>query len=419
MSLVEEILDLAKLDGGKLKLVENPVWLTDFLQLIIAEYQLGFDTKKIDFKYGFQLEERLTLLLDENKCGKIIKNLLSNALKFTPEGGEVFLSTKQGGTGYILIQVEDTGRGIHSNDLAHVFDRYYQSDQPGSKAEGGTGIGLALAKELAELQGGQLKVASTLGEGSVFTFELPAKEVLEETIVQMATPESVAVEQALKETVVKYSSKFEIDKPVLLITEDHPEMRAFIAQTLDPYFEIKQAENGKVALDILKTEAIDIVISDVMIPVMDGFELLEEIKKDEDLHQVSVVMLTARADNEDKLFALTLGIDDYLTKPFSAPIFLARIKNILENRIKIIRELAGKSSKTDLEDLAKKFNLVEREVEVLNLLVKRYSNPQIAESLFISVNTVKFHVKNIFEKMGIKSRMEVAEKVEPFEVRSK
>ncbi|MFT7150198.1 MAG: signal transduction histidine kinase/DNA-binding NarL/FixJ family response regulator [Nonlabens sp.] len=417
LSLVEEILDLAKLDGGKLELLENPVWLTDSLQLIISEYQLGFDTKKIKFKYDFQLDERLTLLFDENKFSKIIKNLLSNALKFTPEGGQIVLRAKQGDRGYIQIQVEDTGRGIHANDLPHVFERYYQSEQPGGKAEGGTGIGLALAKELAELQGGQLKVTSTLGQGSIFTFELPLKEVLEETVVQIASPKSVAVELALKETIAKYSAKFEVDKPVLLITEDHPEMRAFIAQTLDPYFEIKQAGNGKVALEILKSETIDIVISDVMMPEMDGFELLEEIKKDEKLHQVSVVMLTARADNEDKLFALTLGIDDYLTKPFSAPIFLARIKNILENRIKVTLEFRAISQVSEegdngLEKFIKEYKLNDRELDIMRLLAKRYNNQEIGEKLFLSTNTVKYHLKKLYSKLNLTSRQEMAREAE-------
>lgn len=414
LSLVEEILDLAKLEGGKLELIENPVRLNDFLELLISDYKAGVDHKSIQIKYSFYPKEDLAILIDERRCAKIINNLLSNALKFTPEGGSISVTVDEDIEDDLLfIKVADTGVGIHPIDLPKVFDRYYQSEQPGKKAEGGTGIGLALAKELAELHGGKLSVESQLEKGSTFILTLPLKEVLEETIVPLSQVEDKELGLALNTTIERYTEKFEVDRPVLLVTEDHPEMRAFIAQTLAPYFEIKQAENGKIALDILKNERIDIVVSDVMMPVMDGFELLEAIKKDEALHQVSLIMLTARADHDDKLYALTLGIDDYLTKPFSASEFLARIKNILDNRIKIIRELSGKSSKLDLKELALKFDLVEREVEVLNLLAKRYSNPQIAEALFISRNTVKFHIKNIFGKLGISSRLEVAEKVSP------
>ena len=219
-------------------------------------------------------------------------------------------------------------------------------------------------------------------------------------------------------TLLNYSKKFDVDKPVLLITEDHPEMRAFIAKTLKPFFEIRQAENGAVALQILNQMPIDILISDVMMPVMDGFELLAEVKKNEDLHQVSIIMLTARADQDDKLHALTLGIDDYLIKPFNASEFLARIKNILENRIKIIRELKGLNTRIpdtadyDWMELLKDYELSERELEVLRLIGQRNTNAEIADKLFISRNTVKFHVRNIYTKVGIQSRSDIEDIVD-------
>tara|TARA_R110001599_G_scaffold115425_1_gene282162 strand:+ start:2970 stop:5543 length:2574 start_codon:yes stop_codon:yes gene_type:complete len=410
LSLVEEILDLAKLDGGKLKLVENPVRVNNFIELLLSDYKSGFAHKSITLTYKFYPKTDLAILIDENRCTKIINNLLSNALKFTPEGGSISVVVDEDIEENLLsVKVTDNGVGIHPADIHHVFDRYYQSDQPDKKAEGGTGIGLALAKELTHLHGGRLTVDSKLGQGATFTLTLPIKEVFEETIFIPSVIESEELEIALNETISSYSKKFEVDKPVLLVTEDHPEMRSFIAKTLAPYFEIRLAENGKIALGILKAERIDIVISDVMMPVMDGFELLEAIKKDKTLHQVSLVMLTARADHDDKLYALTLGIDDYLTKPFSSTEFLARIKNILENRIKIIRKLDVDLEPIDIADLVKKYDLVEREVEVLNLLARRCSNREIADTLFISINTVKFHVKNIYGKMDIKTRKEAAE----------
>lgn len=412
LSLVEEILDLAKLDGGKLQLVENPVRVNDFMVLILSDYKAGLDHKSIKLSYDYKPEEELAVLIDERRCTKIINNLLSNALKFTPNGGEIsVMIDKDDRAGKLRIIVSDTGVGIHPEDLPHIFNRYYQSEQPGKKAEGGTGIGLALAKELAELHGGTLRVRSELGKGSTFTFELPVRQVLEETIVTLSQVEDKALEEAMVNTIEKYAQKFQVNKPVLLVTEDHPEMRAFIAKTLAPYFDIRQAENGKLALEVLNSERVDIVISDVMMPVMDGFELLEEIKKNEALHQVSLIMLTARADHEDKLYALTLGIDDYLTKPFNASEFLARIKNILDNRIKIIREVNKTDDMDSLSDLARQYDLVEREIEILELLAKRYTNPQIAEALFISRNTVKYHIKNLFGKMGIKTRQQAAERV--------
>ena len=414
LSLVEEILDLAKLDGGKLELVENPVRLNDFLELLLSDYKSGMTNKSIRLQYIYTLDPELAILMDEKRCTKVINNLLSNALKFTPEGGKITLEVTANKAGdQVGIKVSDTGIGIHPEDLPRVFDRYYQSEQPGKKAEGGTGIGLALAKELARLHGGTLTAESELGKGSTFSFFIPLNEVKEETVAIQSLAKDETLQAALADTISRYSQRFKIDRPVMLVTEDHPEMRTFIAKTLNPYFEIVQAENGKVALDVLRSQQVDIVISDVMMPVMDGFELLEEIKKDDRLHQVSLIMLTARADHEDKLYALTLGIDDYLTKPFNASEFLARVKNILENRIKIIREMNAKGD-SDLNDFIQRYDLVEREVEVLSLLSQRYSNPQIAEALSISRNTVKFHLKNIFLKLEITSRAEAEDKVKRY-----
>ncbi len=417
LSLVEEILDLAKLDAGKLKLVENPIRIYDCLIDVVESYAEGFRQKGINFEFGFLLERELTVLMDANKCHKILNNLLSNAMKFTPEKGSIALSIHKAGES-IELSVTDTGVGIHPDDLPHIFDRYYQSEQPGKSAEGGTGIGLALARELAELQGGSLSATSQSGKGSTFTFRFPLKEVEATEAIPQAAKISKPLIDALGETIGEYSRKFNVAKPVLLITEDHAEMRAFIARTLKPYFEIKEAAHGKAALEVLNATAVDIVISDVMMPEMDGFELLKAIKANKALHQVSLVMLTARADREDKLEALTLGIDDYLTKPFSAAEFLARIKNILENRIKVIRELKqldeGQTdqSSTSIRDWINEYGLSEREVDVMKLLAKRYTNAEMADKLCVSPNTVKFHLKNLYLKLGLSSRAEAMSRLE-------
>lgn len=419
LSLVEEILDLAKLDAGKLKLVENPVRVYDCLIDIVESYGEGFRQKGINFEFDFLLKRELTVLMDTKKCHKILNNLLSNAMKFTPEKGTIALSMSkaEGSENNLFISVSDTGNGIHRDDLPHIFDRYYQSERPGKKAEGGTGIGLALAKELAELMGGSLSVSSEIGQGSTFTFQFPLKEVDTSEVVLQVGELSKPLIEALSDTVDQYNRKFGMTKPVLLVTEDHPEMRTFIARTLRPYFEVKEAPHGKAALEVLGKFPVDIVISDVMMPEMDGFELLKAIKADKALRQVSLVMLTARADQQDKLEALTLGIDDYLTKPFSTVEFLARIKNILENRIKVVRELTQldkhpkPETTSSILDWVNEYGLSEREVDVMKLLAKRYTNAEMADKLCVSPNTVKFHLKNLYLKLGLSSRAEAMSKL--------
>ncbi|MEQ9423770.1 MAG: two-component regulator propeller domain-containing protein [Cyclobacteriaceae bacterium] len=332
LGLVEEILDLAKLEAGKMELTKNPVRIHSFLSEVLENFQSKAEQQQIKLEFDSGVREEISLLLDEGKVSKVINNLLSNALKFTPAGGSISVSLSDE-NGQYKLSVKDTGRGIYPDDLPFIFDRFYQSSKANVDAEGGTGIGLALSVELATLMEGSLTATSTLGEGSEFVFTFSAK-IVESTAVPVAEGLSTnEIEEALESAVRKYSSEFDIDKPNMMLAEDHPEMRAFVAQIMEPYFNIYQAQDGLEGLQVLKEQKIDIGISDVMMPHMDGFELLTKAKEDDQLRKISMVMLTARSAEEDKLTALTLGVDDYITKPFSSAELLARVKNILENRI--------------------------------------------------------------------------------------
>lgn len=317
LKLVNEILDLSKMEAGKLEIRETTVSLQPFIYRLVSAFESHAQRLNIQLTFEYKAANRLRVLIDEDKISKIINNLISNALKFTDSEGKVSITVSDE-EDYFSITVQDSGRGIHPNDLPHIFDRFYQSRQPDAPTEGGTGIGLSLCKELTVLLGGTISVQSTLGQGSTFVVRLPRREVL-------AEPE-VLPEVAKSPVPIAASGS-------LLVVEDNPNLRSYVCQILRKSCTVAEAEHGKAALEYLqKADKLpDLIISDVMMPVMDGFQLLEILKTDSRYCQIPVVMLTARADMPDKLRALRIGVDDYLLKPFEEEELLARIHNLLNN----------------------------------------------------------------------------------------
>jgi signal transduction histidine kinase/DNA-binding response OmpR family regulator len=380
LNLVNEILDLTKLEAGKLELVENPVQIYSFLNELFAAYQSEIESRKINFHLNYSFEKELSIAIDQLKFAKIINNLLSNAFKFTADNGKITVCIKEENE-KMVISVKDYGLGIHPDDVQHVFERFYQSAQPDIKASGGTGIGLALSLELAKLQKGSISVVSELGVGCEFIFSFPLKKVILGTAEIFVEEVNVQkIKSNLSKSIAKYADIFEIEKPVLLLTEDHKEMRGFIVSIVKPFFRILEAANGLEALEILENNTIDIIISDVMMPKMDGFELLENIKGDKRFKNISMIMLTARALEEDKLFALTLGVDDYLTKPFSREELLVRTRNILDN--KIARKQAMGKLSLDVDNID---TMDETFIKSLKILIEKNIDSDLLSVLFLAI----------------------------------
>ena len=329
LKLTNSILDLSKAEHGALKIHEKPEMLYPLLQRFAAGFESGMQYAGIDFNFVYEAEKELCLQLDREKLEVIVNNLLSNALKFTPAGGKVTLYATNLGS-EIQIKVTDTGRGIHAADLPHVFDRFYQSENKNAPVEGGTGIGLSLTKNLTELLRGNIRVESKAGEGSTFTVTLPKKETtalpdpLSVEIPEIALGTSVVADTHLTDT---------SNLPVILIAEDNRGLQDYLRTLLQPNYRLLIADNGQAALDKLsEIEPPALIISDVMMPIKDGFTFLREVKASDKFRHIPMMMLTARADMQDKLKALRIGIDDYLLKPFVEEELLVRIENLLQNR---------------------------------------------------------------------------------------
>ena len=336
LKLANEILDLNKLEAGKLVLHEEKTVVYNLIRRIVAGFESVAEANHIHFTFHYQADKYLQLLLDADKFEKILNNLLSNACKFTkPEGTVTVTVTDE--QSFLKLAVADTGRGIHPDDLPHIFNRFYQSNQPDAVTEGGTGIGLSLSMELARLLGGSLSVESRLGAGSTFVFELPKKEVLGS--IKTHEAEAMLQQPMLTEGTAEAVNLMAIPrtndentKATLLIVEDNQSLRDYLTLILEPHYTVFKAENGSVALAILdKGIKPDLILSDVMMPIMDGFQLLSALKTNPVFCSIPVIMLTARAELQDKLKALRIGVDDYLVKPFEEEELLARIANLLKN----------------------------------------------------------------------------------------
>lgn len=355
--LVTDLLDLSKLEAGKIIMEEKPTRLRPFFRRYFLQFESLAIRNQLDFSVETALDEETVAILDQHKCRQIINNLLSNAFKFTPPGGKVRAGVTLEGN-YLHLKVSDTGTGIHPDDLPYVFDRYFQTNLVNKPAEGGTGIGLALCHEYAQLFGGKIEVQSTLGEGTVFIMQFPVKllEQSERDALPSDMPERVIsgyhsetenTSTLPGEGVNNTSQPPTSTKPVILIVEDNHELQDYLQLVLQEKYQILTAGNGKMALELLgkaeqkRKEAPDstssafmpdLILSDLMMPVMDGYQLLEKLKSRDATRHIPVVMLTARADVRDKLKALRLGVDDYLLKPFEEEELLVRIENLLKNQ---------------------------------------------------------------------------------------
>jgi DNA-binding response OmpR family regulator len=315
--------------------------------------------------------------LDRDKFEKIFNNYLSNALKYTSKGGSIQVSFYEKNN-QIEFAVADTGYGISEEDLPKIFNRFYQAKNTQSS---GTGIGLAFCKELAELLNGEVSAESTLGEGSTFRFIFPYQETFE-----AIEPE----ETAIIDTPVLLNtenSQHQENRPRILLVEDNPNLQQYITAILSDKYQVMVAENGEEAWKILRVASYELrvrenvqpatrnpqlVISDILMPVMNGFELSEKIKADEQLKNIPLILLTARAGRNDKLKALRIGVDDYLVKPFNEEELLVRIENLLsnaQNRIETTApETEATSEDTPAEATKKAPQLDIRQQEWLNEL---------------------------------------------------
>ena len=327
LHLVNQLLDFRKgeMSTHQLSLSEGDI--ISYVHSVCNSFLLMADKKHIQFSF-FSGIDTFSMAFDADKVGKIVMNLLSNAFKFTPEGGRVTVMIEHvAGTPDMLeIKIADTGIGISDVDKEHIFERFYQADHKGVEETTGNGIGLSLVRDFVTLHEGEVKVFDNIGTGSVFVIQFPVKHV--ETQVQLPPETGISIgEEEDKEIKEETERK---DFPLLLIVDDNEDFRIFMRYSLELQYRVKLAVNGNEAWEMMQEELPDLVISDVMMPQMDGNELCRLIKQDKRTAHIPVILLTARQNTEAKLEGLQTGADDYVTKPFNMTILVLRIRKLIE-----------------------------------------------------------------------------------------
>jgi signal transduction histidine kinase/AmiR/NasT family two-component response regulator len=341
--MIEEILDLSRLESGKPQIKKTVVNIRPLTQRLVYAFETLMQQRTITYSYRDELDDDVLVMLDEAKYEIILNNLLYNAIKFNKAGGAIEVGLKLLGTGQVSITVRDNGCGISAKDLPHVFDRFYQGEVSAKTASPGAGIGLSLVRELTILHGGGVTVSSIEGIETVFAITLP---------VLSTGSDAVNVEKAIYSTVDQSDEILEAadgaltvipetplvwDKqgssPRILIVEDNEEMRYYLRDVLEGIGIVAEAGNGIEAIQLLEQQIPDLIISDMMMPGMDGREFITKVKTNRDWSRVPVVMLTALVTKEDQISMLAMGVDDYIMKPFNATELRIRVTNLLRNEV--------------------------------------------------------------------------------------
>ncbi len=332
--LVSEILDFRKVQNGKMELRLSDFNLTESMKQWIMLFSASAQKKHIAI--SMDAPDTIMLRADQDKIERICYNLLSNALKYTSEGGEITLTAKEE-NGRVMISVADNGCGISSDELPYIFDRFYQAKNAGR----GTGIGLAIVKAFTELHHGEVSATSVEGKGSTFTIHIPVRQKGEvtnqpiEKIEQLVEPSSAQEVPNQARHIDELIQPYQTDKPEVLIIDDNVDIRTYLRTVLSEKYNVSEAADGKAGLELARKIVPDIVLSDIMMPVMDGLAFCQQLKTDKAISHIPVILLTARSLDEQRAEGYEHGADAYLSKPFSLRLLLSRIDNLIESRKKL------------------------------------------------------------------------------------
>lgn len=333
LKMVNQMLDLSKLESGHLSLNPEQGDVINYIQYLLESFHSLAETRNIRLHFLSSLNQ-FYMDFDSEQLMHIVSNLLSNAIKFTPEGKDVYVAveTLRGIQAKLEIRVKDTGIGIPEEKLPFIFDRFYQLDDSTTRSWGGTGIGLTLTKELVKLMGGEIEVSSELGKGTIFSVQLPVKNS-QPMFKYLPTIDSSVPIPPLKITVQNKTKKS--DQPLLLIVEDNSDLVKYLDSCLNGQYNLEIAYDGEQGISKAKDLIPDLILTDVMMPLKDGYELCQTLKNEELTSHIPIVMLTAKVDAEARILGRRQGADTYLVKPFLKEELEVIIEGLLLQRQKL------------------------------------------------------------------------------------
>jgi len=350
LRLVNQMLDISKIEAGSMHLNLIHGDIKKFVRYVIGTFKSLAEYRDIELEININ-DDSLYADYDPEKLMHVLGNLISNSIKFTCPGGKIdvlVMGDNKRGQEVIRITVRDSGRGIPQESMSHIFDRFYQVPDKYDQIQG-TGLGLALTKELVKLMNGDINVKSTVGVGTEFVVALPVTQEArkeEDHGVSMVNSDSIhsiiPIHNERKD--YKISPQLSLEKPILLLVEDNKDVVEYLITILEDYYILEVAYNGKVGLEKALEIIPDLILTDVMMPQMDGFEMIKHLKNDIRTDHIPVVVLTAKGDFQSKLSGLELGADHYLIKPFSEKELLLKLNNLLDARRKMQQRLGSIAS---------------------------------------------------------------------------
>jgi signal transduction histidine kinase/CheY-like chemotaxis protein/AraC-like DNA-binding protein len=424
LTLINQLLDLSRFDSGKMKLQAIYQNIVPFLKGTVASFHLVAVENQLELEFHPE-EEEIPLYFDAPKLEEVMYNLLINSIKFTPPGGKISVSVSVGQdrqdqakeeVDFVYISIRDTGIGISQEQLAHIFDRFYQAEGPKGRGHKGTGIGLALTKELIRLHHGKIDVHSQVGKGTEFVFQLPmgrkhlkpgeiisaseaapglgkSKEI---EALHMTEGLEVETEANMDAKEIEFLGKIDSETPqeknVILIVEDEPDVREFIRSPLEPTYNVVEAQDGNEGIVKAKSIIPDLIITNIIMPNADGYELCRVLKKDIETTHIPIIILTAKASEESIIMGLEIGADDYITKPFNTTMLLSRIKNLIDLRrqlqLKIQRQKMLLPEEISISSLDDKFLKEFQDIVEENLSDPGFNVDELSKKLNMGRSTL-------------------------------